>query len=139
MGAGNKDVVRRVIRAYVEGDFEPLMQAVSDDIVWNSNAPAAHYRFGGSFQGRIGLKEGLSLVATEFGILRYDIRELTEEGAVVWALSDLEIVEHRTGRHAKVNLANRWQFAEGKIASCTEFFDSAGVLSELGRPLKATA
>jgi ketosteroid isomerase-like protein len=129
----NKDMLGRVIRAYVQGDLAPLMDNAADDIVWNSNASAEHYRFGGRFKGHLGLKEGLSLVATEFGILRYDIREMTEEGDVVWALSELEVLEHKTGKRARVMLANRWQFRGGKIASCTEFFDSAGVLKELGR------
>jgi ketosteroid isomerase-like protein len=133
MSKSNKDTLGRVIRAYVEGDLAPLMENVADDIVWNSNASAQHYRFGGSFTGQIGLKEGLSLVATEFGILRYDVREMTEEGDVIWALSEIEVLEHKTGKRARVNLANRWQFRDGKILSCTEFFDSASVLKELGR------
>ena|ERR1700742_817926 len=129
----NKNTLGRVIRAYVEGDLAPLLAHTAEDVVWESNASAAHYRFGGRFKGHLGLKEGLSLVATEFGVLRYDVREMVEEGDVIWALSELEVLEHKTGKRATLPLANRWQFRDGKIVSCSEFFDSARVLAELGR------
>jgi ketosteroid isomerase-like protein len=61
------------------------------------------------------------------------VRELTGDGDIVWALSDVTISEHKTGKRAEIRLANRWQFRDGKIVSCTEFFDSAGVLASLGR------
>jgi ketosteroid isomerase-like protein len=133
MPSSNKELLRKVIRAYVQGDLAPLMASSTDDVMWDSNAPAGQYRFGGSFKGHMGLKEALSLVATEFAILRYDIHEMTGEGDVVWVLSDLEVVENKTGKRVRLELANRWQFRDGKIASCREFFDSAGVLARLGR------
>lgn len=117
----------------MRGDLEPLMVAAADDVVWNTNVPESYFRFGGEFHGRIGLKEGLSLLASEFSLVRYDVREMTGDGDVVWALSDVIISENRTGRRANTKLVNRWQFRNGKLASCTEFFDSASVLIGLGR------
>jgi ketosteroid isomerase-like protein len=61
------------------------------------------------------------------------VRELTGDGDVVWALSDVTLSEHKSGKRAEIRLANRWQFRDGKIVSCNEFFDSAGVLTALGR------
>ena len=133
MPSSNKDLLRKVLGAYVQGDLAPLMASSADDVVWDSSAPVEHYRFGGRFEGHLGLKEALSLIATEFGILRYDIREMTGDGDVVWALSDVEVVENKTGKRVRLELANRWQFKDGKIAACKEFFDSAGVLARLGR------
>jgi ketosteroid isomerase-like protein len=133
MSGRHHDALRRIIEAYVQGDLEPLMVAAADDIVWNSNVPAPQFRFGGQFHGRIGLKEGLSLLASEFSLVRYDVREMTGDGDIVWVLSDVIVSEHRTGRRASVTLANRWQFRSGKIVSCTEFFDSVSVLIALGR------
>jgi ketosteroid isomerase-like protein len=121
------------MRAYLQGDLEPLFAAASDDVVWDSNVAKRNFRFGGRFQGRVGLKEALSLIASEFAIIRYDVRELTGDGDVIWALSDVTISEHKTGKRAEIRLANRWEFKGDKIASCTEFFDSASVLTALGR------
>jgi ketosteroid isomerase-like protein len=133
MAPRHHDALRRIIKAYVQGDLEPLMVAAADDIVWNTNARPSHFRFGGEFRGRIGVKEGLSLLASEFSLIRYDVREVTGDGDVVWVLSDVIVSEHRTGRRANVTLVNRWQFRDGKVVSCTEFFDSVSALIALGR------
>ncbi len=133
MASRHHAALRRVIDAYVQGDLEPLMLAAADDVVWNSNVPPSHFHFGGQFHGRIGLKEALSLIAREFSLVRYDVREMTGDGDVVWALSDVILSEHRTGRRACVKLANRWHFRDDKIVSCTEFFDGVGLLIALGR------
>ena len=133
MAPRHHDTLRHIMEAYVQGDLEPLMVAAADDIVWNTNVPASHFRFGGEFHGRIGLKEGLSLLASEFSLVRYDAREMIGNGDVVWVLSDVIISENRTGRRANAKLANRWQFRDGKIVSCTEFYDSVSVLIALGR------
>ena len=133
MTSRHHEALRRIMRAYLQGDLEPLFAAASDDVVWDSNVSKGNFRFGGRFQGRVGLKEALSLIASEFAIIRYDVRELTGDGDVVWALNDVTISEHKTGKRAEVRLANRWQFQGDKIVSCAEFFDSAGVLTALGR------
>jgi len=133
MAPRHHDTLRHIMEAYVQGDLEPLMVAAADDIVWNTNVPASHFRFGGEFHGRIGLKEGLSLLASEFSLVRYDAREMIGNGDVVWVLSDVIISENRTGRRANAKLANRRQFRDGKIVSCTEFYDSVSVLIALGR------
>jgi ketosteroid isomerase-like protein len=133
MAGRHHEALTKIMRAYLQGDLEPLFAAASDDVVWDSNVSKGNFRFGGRFQGRVGLKEALSLIASEFAIIRFDVRELTGEGDVVWALSDVTLSEHKTGKRAEIRLANRWQFRGEKIVSCTEFFDSAGVLSALGR------
>jgi ketosteroid isomerase-like protein len=79
------------------------------------------------------LKEALSLIASELLISRHDITELTGDGDVVWAMSDVEVIERHGTKQARIKLVNRWQFRDGKIASCTEFFDSAGTLLQLDR------
>jgi ketosteroid isomerase-like protein len=133
MSGRHHEALTRIMRAYLQGDLEPLFAAASDAVVWDSNVSKANFRFGGRFQGRVGLKEALSLIASEFAIIRYDVRELTGDADVVWAVSDVTITEHKTGKRADIRLANRWQFEGDKIVSCTEFFDSASVLTALGR------
>ena len=135
--AGNKRRLARVMAAYTNGDLEPLMETVADDVVWDSNALTTQFRFGGSFRGPLGIKEVLSLIATEFHILRYDIQEMTGDGDIVWVLSELEIRDRKTGKQIGVRLANRWQFRDGMIVSCSEFFDTAGTLVKLDRSIAA--
>ncbi|HEY2070499.1 MAG TPA: nuclear transport factor 2 family protein [Rhizomicrobium sp.] len=125
------------MRAYTQGDLEPIMAVAAEDVVWDSNSASPHFRFGGRYNGHHGFKEALSLIASEFVIVHYDIKEITGEGDVLWALNDIEVLDRKTNRQVKIRLANRWEFRGDKIISCTEFFDSAGVLLQLGRTAEA--
>ncbi|HTT98263.1 MAG TPA: nuclear transport factor 2 family protein [Rhizomicrobium sp.] len=127
------DTLRAIMGAYLQGDLEPLMAIISDDFVWDSNARRSQFRFGGVFKGRVGLQEALSLIASEFAMLKYDVHELVGDADTVWALSEVVLSEHKTGKRATFRLANRWQFRDGKLISLTEFFDTAGVLADLKR------
>jgi ketosteroid isomerase-like protein len=127
------DTLRKIMTAYLQGDLQPLMAIAADDIVWDSNARRSQFRFGGTFKGRIGLQEALSFIASEFAMLKYDVREIVGDGDTVWALSDVVLSEHKTGKRAHFRLANRWQFENGKLVAFTEFFDTGGVLADLGR------
>ena len=131
----NHAVLRGVMRAYVQGDHAPLMEAASDDVVWDSHAPREYFRFGGRFAGRLGLREALSLIASDFAILRYESGEMTGDNDVVWLSNRLDVMELKTNARAQFELVNCWRFAGGRIRSCTEYFDSAGLLLQLGRSL----
>ena len=127
------DKLRNIMVAYLQGDLSPLLEIAADDIVWDSNARKPQFRFGGAFRGRVGLQEALSLIAAEFAMLRYDVQEIVGDGDTIWALSDVIFSEHKTGKRTSIRLANRWQFRDGKLIRFTEFFDTAGVLADLGR------
>jgi ketosteroid isomerase-like protein len=129
----NKQVLRRVLKAYEGGDYEPIFAALDEDVVWSSNSLANHYRFGGTRRGRAGVVEALSMIAADYEISRYDVIEMIGEGDVIWATSELSLFDRKTRRALTFPLINRWQFRGGKIVSCSEFFDTAAVLQQQGR------
>ncbi len=129
----NKALLRRVLKAYGEGDMDPLFAAVDDDVAWTSNALAGHYRFGGPRRGRAGLIEALSMIAADYAIQRYDITEMVGEGEVIWSTCQVDVQDRRSDLKMSFPLAARWQFAGGKVCACQEFFDTASVLHQQGR------
>ena len=129
----NKALLRRVLKAYERGDYEPIFAALDEDVVWSSNSLANHYRFGGTRRGRAGVVEALSMIAADYDISRYDVVEMVGEGDVIWATSELSLYDRKTGRPLTFPLVNRWQFRDGRIVSCSEFFDTAAVLQQQGR------
>lgn len=138
----NKATLRRMIVAYESGDFAPIYEALDEDVTWASNSLANHYRFGGVRRGRAGVVEALSMIAVDYEISRYEVVEMIGEGDVVWATSMLSLFDRKTARPLTFPLVNRWQFKDGKIVSCSEFFDTAAVLQQQGRipqelPVKA--
>lgn len=134
MGAHHA-LIRGVVRAYAQGDMTPLLAAASEGVVWSSNAPKASFRFGGRFSGHLGMKEAVSLIASDFDLLRYEAREMIGDGDVVWLSNDLDVLERKTRSRIQFELVNRWQFQDGKLVAYSEYFDSAGVLFKLGRTL----
>lgn len=129
----NKLALRRALEAYARGEVEPIKALASDHIVWTTNAMPGHYRFGGKHSGRAGMTESLAIIAAEYAITRYVVREMVAEGDVIWTTVDFGATYRKSGAKVDVILVSRWQFAEGKIVAFTEFFDSAGTLSQLGR------
>jgi ketosteroid isomerase-like protein len=131
--ASNKALVKRILDAYRVGDFAPVLETLDDKVVWTSNALVGHYRFGGQRHGRSGVLEVLSLVAADYHIARYDVREMIAEGDVVWVTSELGVKDKRNGAGMDFMLISRWQFRDGKITSFSEFFDTASVMQQQGR------
>jgi ketosteroid isomerase-like protein len=133
----NHALIRGVMRSYAQGDMAPLMAVASEDIVWSSNAPKQGFRFGGRYAGQLGMKEALSLIASDFEMLRYEKREMVGDGDVVWAASDLEALEKKSRSRLQFELVNRWQFEGGKLVAYAEYFASASLLLQLGRTVTA--
>jgi ketosteroid isomerase-like protein len=129
----NKAVLKAVLRAYENGDYEPIFSHLDEDVVWSSNSLANHYRFGGTRRGRAGVVEALSMIAADYHINRYEVMEMIGEGDVIWATSTLSLHDRKTNRPLSFPLVNRWQFRNGKIVSCSEFFDTAAVLQQQGK------
>lgn len=96
--SSQKETLKRVMRAYSLGDLAPMLAIADENVVWDSNSSAPQFRFSGRYTGHHGLKEALSLIASEFVIVHYDIQEITGEGDLLWALSEIEILDRKTGK-----------------------------------------
>jgi ketosteroid isomerase-like protein len=130
--------MRRVLKAYGEGDHAPVTAILHDDIVWISNAPAELFRFGGPHQGKAEALVGMAMIANEYTTHHYDVLELIGEGDVVWMTAKLDMTSLRSGRNFKLSLASRWQFRDGMLVGITEYYDSASVALAENRVAIAT-
>lgn len=131
MSTANKAILARVLKAYETGDFEPFLEALDEEVVWDSHAD--QFRFGGARNGRAGVLEAMAIIAAEYQITRYRTTEMVGEGDVVWATNEVSVQDRRSGRVMTFPLINRWQFRDGRIVAGAEFFDTAAVLKQLGR------
>lgn len=130
----NKALVADILRAYGQGDLRPLLATLDDQVKWEAHAPQSHYRFGGVRIGRDGVLEAAAIIAAEYAIQRYDVKELVAEGQTVWAMSEASYVHNN--KPLKFTTATRWVFRDSKIVEFHGFFDTAQVLVQQGR-LKA--
>lgn len=123
----NKQAMRRVLRAYGEGNHEPVTAILHDDIVWTSNSPVELFRFGGAHHGKSEAIMGMAMISAEYTTHHYDVLELVGEGDVVWMTARLDMTSRRNGKNFKVTLASRWLFRDGMLIGITEYYDSAMV------------
>jgi len=123
----NKQAMRRVLKAYGEGDHEPVTAILHDEIVWTSNSPPELFRFGGAHRGKSEAIMGMAMISAEYTTHHYDVLELIAEDDVVWMTARLDMTSRRSGRNFKLALASRWQFRDGMLIGITEYYDSASV------------
>jgi ketosteroid isomerase-like protein len=129
----HKSVMRRVLKAYGEGDVEPVKALLHADMVWTSHAPKELFRIGGTHRGRDEAIAGMAMIAADYQTHRYDVVELVGEGDVVWMSAVLDMTSRRNGAHFKLSIASRWQFRDGMLVDLTEYYDLATVALLEGR------
>ena len=133
IAAANKAALHRIIAAYAIGNLEPLLSSLDQDAVWTSYGPREELRFAGTHKGRDNCLAGLSLMAADFALHSYEIVEMIAENDVVWMHARIETSRRAGGARHTLDVANRWQFREGKIVGIAEFYDSASMLMRDGK------
>jgi len=129
----NKMLIAEILRAYGQGDLRPMLAALDDSVTWESHAHKQHYRFGGPRRGRDSVIEALAMIASEYAIQSYDVKELIAEADTVWAMSEGVFLHGATGTRVIFLIATRWGLRDGKIVAYQSFFDTADVLAQQGR------
>ncbi len=129
----NKALIGQILRAYGQGDLRPLLVALDEAVTWEAHVRPPHYRFGGQRTGHAGVMEVAALIAAEYAIQSYQVKELVSEGGTVWALSEAAYIHNETNKPVNFVSVTRWVLRGGKIAEFHSFFDSASVLAQQGR------
>ena len=129
----NRRLLERILKAYGEGDLERVVSWVDDEVVWVVHTLPGHYRFGGPRRGHLGMSEVWAMIATYFTMERYESLEIVGEGDVLWSTNELTVLVRKSGKRVMLRLVNRWQFKDGKVVFCDEYFDTAGTLAQQER------
>ncbi|HEY1707604.1 MAG TPA: nuclear transport factor 2 family protein [Rhizomicrobium sp.] len=129
----NRRLLERILKAYGEGDLERVVSWIDDNVTWMVHTLPGHYRFGGPRRGHLGMSEVWAMIATYFTMERYDSREIVGEGDVLWSTNELTVLVRKSGKRVMLRLVNRWEFRDGKVIFCDEYFDTAGALAQQDR------
>jgi ketosteroid isomerase-like protein len=128
----NKKMMLRLIAAFGRNDPAPLLAAVSQDVVWVSNAPREFFRFGGTHRGVIEVKVFMATVYARYHFLRMEPSLIVTQGDIVWGQFDCQAKHIPSGRTVQGELAFRWTIRNGQIVAHEGFFDTASVLLQQG-------
>ena len=127
----NKDIVRRSIAAFSQGDFAGYLADAADDFSFTliGNTP-----FSGTIQGKQAVLEGLqSILGTrlEGGAIAMTIENLIAEGDYV-AEQARGTARTRNGKTYNNTYCRVWRIVDGKIRSVIEYLDTETVRTTLG-------
>jgi ketosteroid isomerase-like protein len=114
------------------GDIEPLLNAVSDDVVWRSMGPPGVLPWSGEWRGKQGVLDFFQAVGGAVDVLRFDLvhhMEDAEQIALVCRLSYRQLGSHCIRDAEKVDIIT---FRDDKIVKFWEVFRAGQLASALG-------
>ena len=119
----NLDTVKAFYAAWSEGDIDGALAHCADDMVWD-NVPMK------AFVGKERIKSFLEKFAQGMSDTHYDIKNTIEQDNRLM----IEGVENynKAGKAIAVPYMASFHFANGKIASMSDYFDLSTVERQLG-------
>ncbi|MDE2631415.1 MAG: nuclear transport factor 2 family protein [Alphaproteobacteria bacterium] len=126
-------LMRKIAKAFEQGELQPLFDAIDDNTVWRSGSQLEGlFRFGGEYRKYAGVKELISRIASAYTFRRFEPKETVAGGDVVWGWFDIETEYRPTRKIATFEIVIRWQVRNGKILDHRAFLDTTYLLHQQG-------
>ena len=120
----NKAVLRQVYDAYAELNADPMINALAEDVTYNSVARDSDFSFAGPYYGRDAFVENLKRIAEEYQLRRYDVLDMVAYGDLVAVHADVAFEERDTRRLAETEKLDVFRMFNGQIIEFNEFLDT---------------
>ena len=135
-----EDLMKTVIEAWGQADVRPVFSALDDNVTWISAAARwdERLRSGGIHRGRGNVIALLSKISTAFFNHACTTKEIVSRGEIVWGLFQVASIYaapsdgYVVRRPVNLEMALRWRIRSGRIIDAQTFFDTAGLLRQLG-------
>jgi ketosteroid isomerase-like protein len=118
-------------------DIDLFLTAFSPDARWNLQGRGAGLPFAGVKVGQAAIREMISAIHGQFKMRDFFIEDIVanrESAAVRWSAMATSIA---TGRQIQLEVFDHIVIKDGKIASLTQFFDSAAIAATASNALPA--
>ncbi|MBB5517264.1 nuclear transport factor 2 family protein [Amphiplicatus metriothermophilus] len=124
MAGENLEVVRRIYRAFAQGDIPAVLGAMSPDIVWNE-AENFLYADGNPYRGPDAVLKGVfKRLGEEWDGFSADAEELLDAGEVVVALGRYRGTYKKTGAKLDAQFTHVWRLNGGKAVGFQQYTDT---------------
>ena len=129
--------VQEIYAAFGRGDVPGILSRLAEDVVWETEAPAA-VSFGGIRHGIIETQGFFEAIGRDHSDPKLTMTEYVTSGDTVMAIGRYEATMKSTGRRADTPVAHYWKFRDGKVVRYVGFINS-GAFVEALQPLAAGA
>jgi ketosteroid isomerase-like protein len=130
-------LMRRLAKAFEHADFQSLVAAVDEAVVWHvGERQRGPLGLGGSYLSRAGLLEVTARLATLLNFYRFAPKEIIADGEIAWGWFEVAAtLISRPSCHVHCEVAMRWRVRNGKILESQCFYDTADVAAQLAAHL----
>ena len=126
----NLQTIRDMYAAFGRGDIPFILSKLDDDVVWESEGPAA-LSFSGMRRGpaeTLGFFEG---IAKDHENIQLDMPVIFGDGDLVAAFGRYRVTMKATGKPVDTPLAHFWTLSAGKIVRYVNYSNTAAYLDAL--------
>lgn len=120
----NVETVRRLYRAFVEGDVPAILNLVAGDVDWQFFG-SANIPWAGPRRGHAGVEQFFRSAGEAIAIEIFEPDEFISAGDSVIVLGHERVRMHTNGRRVEANWAHIWTLRNGLICRLREYSDTA--------------
>ena len=125
----NKQLIRKVLADFAAGTVESLLEAISDDVVWELPNFNHKLPLSSSYRGREGTLQLLEDLGALSQVTVFEAQEFIAEGDTVVVILHEESTSKSTGRKFEQDFVQVWTLKSGKITRCRLFEDTHAALN----------
>ena len=131
--AGNVRCLEEQYAAIVRGDFDAVVEFMTDDVELQIVGPAGA-AFAGQWRGMKEVAEALRNNFSQLDELRPELQSVTAQGDTVVVCGRDRGVFRPTGRAYDLHWVQVFGFRDSRVARIREIADSASILEAVGSP-----
>lgn len=126
----NLDTVQQIYESFGRGDIPAILDALADDVAWESWADNSAAKAGVPWlqprQGKAGAAEFFSLLGPVLAVRHFRVLSLMDGGDTVAAEFEIECDVVTSGGHYRDEEIHLWTFdAAGKVSRLRHYADTA--------------
>ena len=131
---GNRDVLTKAYAAYGEGNGQPLLDAMAEDVTLELCVPVEAFRFAGPLRGKASVARAMQEIREDYDWVEYRLHDLLVQGDLAVALAGGRIRHRATSKAFDLSMVDVIRMRGGKIVDFKEYFDSLGAVMNIGVP-----
>ena len=127
----NVKTIQSVYEAFGRGDLPAILDVVTDDVDWASDASSTEVPWWGVRHGKDEVTDFFVKLADATEVTEFTPLELMGDGDTVLTVVRFGVKAKETGREATMLLHHYWKFRDGKIAYYRGTEDTAQTVNAL--------
>jgi ketosteroid isomerase-like protein len=134
----NVKLVQDIYAAFLRGDIEAVLSAISDDIVFFVPGPS-QMPTAGTWRGLAGMREFFTKLAQSVEFTAFNPREYVASGDRVVVLGDYAARLRGNNRNASSDWVMAWRIRDGKAVEFREYNDTLAIAEAFDAVTRAAA